>query len=191
MQLCGSLNFLWNFLSLELEWKHLFQSCGHCWVFQICWLIEGSTFTESSFTIWNSSTGIPSPPPALFLVMLPTWLHIPGCLALGEWSHHRDYLGHEDLFLYSSSLVAQMVKHLPAMRETRIWSLGWEDLLEKETATHSNTLAWRIPQTEEPDRLQSTDYSPQGRRELDTTERLHFLSLSLSVYSCHLFLITS
>ena len=40
----------------------LFQSCGHCWVFQICWHIECSTFTASSFRIWNSSTGIPSPP---------------------------------------------------------------------------------------------------------------------------------
>ena len=49
----------------------LFQSCGHCWVFQICWHIEHSTFTASSFRIWNSSTSIPSPPLALFVVMLP------------------------------------------------------------------------------------------------------------------------
>ena len=48
----------------------LFQSCGHCWVFQICWHIECSTFTASSLRIWNSSTGIPSPPLALFVVML-------------------------------------------------------------------------------------------------------------------------
>ena len=49
----------------------LFQSCGHCWVFQICWQTECSTFTASPFRIWNSSTGIPLPPLALFLVMLP------------------------------------------------------------------------------------------------------------------------
>ena len=49
----------------------LFQSCGHCWVFQICWHIDCSTFTASSFRIWNSSTGILSPPLALFVVMLP------------------------------------------------------------------------------------------------------------------------
>ena len=49
----------------------LFQSCGHCWGFQICWHIECSTFTRSSFRIWNSLTGIPSPPLALFVVMLP------------------------------------------------------------------------------------------------------------------------
>ena len=50
----------------------LFQSCGHCWVFQICWQIEYSTFTASSFRIWNSSTGIQSPPLALFIVILLT-----------------------------------------------------------------------------------------------------------------------
>ena len=48
----------------------LFQSWGHCWVFQICWHIECSTFKASSFRIWNSSTGIPSPPLALFIVIL-------------------------------------------------------------------------------------------------------------------------
>ena len=47
-------------------------------------------------------------------------------------------------------LVAQMVKHLPTMRETWIQSLGWEDLLEKEMATHSSILTWKIPWTEEP-----------------------------------------
>ena len=49
----------------------LFQSCGYYWVFQICWHIECNAFTSSSFRIWNSSTGIPSPPLALFIVMLP------------------------------------------------------------------------------------------------------------------------
>ena len=49
----------------------LFQSCGHCRVFQICWHIECSTFTASAFRIWNSSIGILSPPVALFVMMLP------------------------------------------------------------------------------------------------------------------------
>ena len=49
----------------------LFQFWGHCWVFQIYWHIECSTFTASSFRIWNSSAGIPSPPLTLFIVMLP------------------------------------------------------------------------------------------------------------------------
>ena len=54
-----------------------------------------------------------------------------------------------------ASLVAQTVKRLPAMGETRVRFLGQEDLLEKEMAIHSSTLAWKIPWTEEPDRLQS------------------------------------
>ena len=54
-----------------------------------------------------------------------------------------------------TSLVAQMVKRLPTMRETRVQSLGWEDLLEKEMATHSSILAWKIPRTEELGGLQS------------------------------------
>ena len=51
--------------------------------------------------------------------------------------------------------MAQAVNRLPAMRETWVRSLGWEDLLEKEIATHSSTLAWKIPWMEEPGRLQS------------------------------------
>ena len=54
-----------------------------------------------------------------------------------------------------ASLVAQMVKHLPAMWETWVQSLGQEDPLEEEMATPSSTLAWKIPWTEEPGRLQS------------------------------------
>ena len=54
-----------------------------------------------------------------------------------------------------ASLVAQTVKCLPAIRETQVQSLGWEDPLEKEMATHSSTLAWKILWMEEPDRLQS------------------------------------
>ena len=87
---------------------NLFQSCCHCWVFQIFWHIECSTFTASSFRIWNSSTGIPSPPLALFVVMLPKarltsdsrmsesgsrWVITPSWLS-GSWRS----------FLYSSSL---------------------------------------------------------------------------------------
>ena len=55
-----------------------------------------------------------------------------------------------------ASLVAQRIKHLPAMQETWVQSLGWEDPLEKEMATHSSILARRIPWTGEPGRLQST-----------------------------------
>ena len=54
-----------------------------------------------------------------------------------------------------TSLVAQTVKRLSTMRETWVRSLGWEDLLETEMAVHSRTIAWKIPWTEEPGRLQS------------------------------------
>ena len=60
--------------------------------------------------------------------------------------------------------VAQLVKNLPAMQETWVQSLGWEDPLEKEVATHSSNLAWEILWTEEPGRLQSV-----GLQESDTT----------------------
>ena len=66
------------------------------------------------------------------------------------------------------SLVAQMVKNPPAMQETWVQSLGWEDPLEEGMATHSNILAWRIPM----DRGACQGYSPWGRKELDMTERL-------------------
>ena len=69
--------------------------------------------------------------------------------------------------------MAQTVKHLPTIWETWVQFLGWEDLLEKEMATHSSILAWKIPWTEEPGRLQSMDC-----KESDTTEQLHFTSLS-------------
>ena len=59
------------------------------------------------------------------------------------------------LRFYGASLVAQMLKRLPVMRETRVRFLGQKDPLEKEMAIHSSTLAWKIPWTEEPDRLQS------------------------------------
>ena len=58
-----------------------------------------------------------------------------------------------------------MVKNLPAMQETQVQFLGWEDPLEKERATHSRILAWRIPWTGEPGGLKSV-----GSQELDTTE---------------------
>ena len=54
-----------------------------------------------------------------------------------------------------ASLVAHMVKHLPAMQETQLRYLGWEDPLEKEIATLSSSLAWKIPGTKEPSKLQS------------------------------------
>ena len=72
--------------------------------------------------------------------------------------------------------MARMVKNLPAMLETQVQSLGQEDPLEKEMATNSYILAWRIPWTEEPGLLQS-----MGGKELDMTKQLtlHFTSLGI------------
>ena len=58
--------------------------------------------------------------------------------------------------VFRASLVAQLVKNLPVMRETQVQSLGWEDPLENEIATHSSILAWKISWMEEPGGLQST-----------------------------------
>ena len=81
----------------------------------------------------------------------------------------------------AASVVTQMVKNLPAVQKTQVQSLGWEDPLEKEMATHSSILAWRILWTEEPGRLVSVpkefhgqrilaDYSTWGCKESDMTE---------------------
>ena len=71
-----------------------------------------------------------------------------------------------------ASQVAQLIKNLPAMQETQIWSLGWEDPLEKDMATHSSSLAWRIPWTEEPGRLQSMGLQRVGH---DWVTSLHVI----------------
>ena len=88
----------------------------------------------------------------------------------GRWeggSKGRDYM-----YAYGGSLVAQMVKSLPAVWETQVRSVGQEDPLEKEMATHSSILAWKIPRMEEPG-------IPWGHKYLDTTEQLHFSFLWL------------
>ena len=162
----------------------LFQSCGHCWVFQICWHIECSTFIASCFKIWNSSAGIPPPPLALFLVMLPktyltslsrasgsrwviTWLSLSRSLRSflyrsSVYSCHLFLISSASIrsFPHSSvgkestckakdsgsmpgsgrsagegigyplqyswaSLVAQLVKNLPAMQETWVGKIPW------------------------------------------------------------------
>ena len=107
----------------------LFQSCGYCWVSQICWHIECSTFIASSFSIWNSSTGIPSPPLALFIVMLPKahltlhskmsvsrWVITPSWLS-GSWRSFSPsssvYFYH--LFLICSAFVYRYFVILPPL----------------------------------------------------------------------------
>ena len=115
----------------------LFQSCGHCWVFHICWHIECSTCIASSFRIWSSSTGIPSPPLALFVVMLPKahltsysrmsgsrWVITPSWLSV-LWRS----------FLYSSSLYS---RHLFLISSASLRSIPFLSFIEP-------TFAWNVP----------------------------------------------
>ena len=109
---CEMSAIVWKFecslaLPFEIGMKSdLFQSCGHYWVFQICWHIECSTLTATSFRIFNSSAGIPSPPLALFVVMLPktqltSHSRISGCM----WVTIASWLsGSLRFFSYNSSL---------------------------------------------------------------------------------------
>ena len=123
---------VWAFFSIAFLWDwnetDLFQSCGHCWVFQICWHIEYSTLTASSFWIWNSSAEILSPLLALFVVMLSKahltlhsrmsgsrWVITPLCLS-GSWrsflySFYSSsvYSGH--FFLISSAYIRSIPFH--------------------------------------------------------------------------------
>ena len=115
----------------------LFQSCGHCWDFQICWHIECSPFAASSFRIWNSSAGIPPPPLGLLVVMLPKahltshsrmsgsrWVITPSWLS-GSWSS----------FLYSSSVYSH---HLFLISSASVRSLPFLSFIEP-------IFAWNVP----------------------------------------------
>ena len=157
----------------------LFQSCVHCWVFQICWHIECSTFTASYFRIWNSSTGIPSPPLALFIVMFPKahltshsrmsgsrWVIPPSWLS-GTWSS----------FLYSSSvysyclflIFSASVRTIPFLSFIEpIFAQNWRRKLQPTPVL--------LPGKSHRQRS-LVGYSPLGRKESDTTERLHFYFL--------------
>ena len=101
---------VWTFFALPFLWigmkTDLFQSCDYCYIFQICWHIECSTFTASSFRIWNSSTGIPSCPLALFKVMLPkTDLTSHSRMSGSRWVVIPSWLSESwKSFLYNSSV---------------------------------------------------------------------------------------
>ena len=83
-------------------------------------------------------------------------------------------------WLYKASLVAQMVKRLPAMWETLVRSLCWEDPLEKEMATHSSTVAWKIPWTKEPGRLQSMGLQRVGHNWVTSLSFFFLLAFEIS-----------
>ena len=103
----------------------LFQSCGHCWVFQICWHIECRTLTASPLRILNSSTGIPSPPLALFVVMLPkAHLTSHSRLSGSRWIEPR-YLMSDIMVIqtwFTAWLIASLSYASP-FTTTRLWSM--------------------------------------------------------------------
>ena len=156
-----------------------FQSCGHCWVFQICWHIECSTFSASSFRICNGLTGFPSLPLSLFVLILckthltsharmsgSRWVITPSWLS-GSW---RSFLYHSSvyschLFLVSSASL-RSIPFLSFIEPIFAWNIPLVSvlffkkslvfpILEKEMATHSSVLAWRIPGKGEPGGLPS------------------------------------
>ena len=106
------------------------------------------------------------------------------------YSIRKKFLFHLQIYCLhlGTSLVAQMVKHLSTMRETRVQSLGWEDPLEKEMAIHSSTIAWKIPWTEEPGRLQSTGSQSWTRLGDFTSDREKANCRTLAESICFLFL---
>ena len=101
MQLCGSLSILWHCLSLGLEWKLTFSSLMATAEFSKFAGILSAILSQhhfSGFEIAQLEFHHLHYLCSQWCFVRPTWLHIPGCLALGQWSYHRDYLGHEDLF---------------------------------------------------------------------------------------------
>ena len=124
--------FLWDGMKIDL-----FQSCGHCWVFQIYWHIACSTFTASSFRIWNSSTGIPSPALALFVEVLPKahltshsrmsgsrWVIPPSWLS---WSW-RSFLYSSSVYSWHLFLISSGHDYSIAFLKLKIYFKKWDIL---------------------------------------------------------------
>ena len=115
----------------------LFQSCGYCWVFQICWHIECSTFTASSFRIWNSSAGILSPPLALSVMMLPR-AHLTSHTRMSglRWVNTPSWLsGSCSPFPYSSSVYSY---HLFLISSASVRAIPFPSFIVP-------ILAWNVP----------------------------------------------
>ena len=126
--------FLWDGIGMKTD---LFQFCGHCWVFQICWHIECSTFTASSLRIWNSSTGVLSPLLALFVVMLSkAHLTSHSRMSGSRWVTTPSWLsGSRRSFLYSYSVYSC---HLFLMSSASVRSIQFLSFIEP-------IFAWNAP----------------------------------------------
>ena len=115
----------------------IFQYCGYCWVFQICWHIQYSTFTASSFRIWNSSSGIPSPPLTLFVVMLPkAHLTLHSRMSGSRWVITPSWFpGSWRSFFYSSSVYSCLFFLISSASVRSIPFLSFIELI----------FAWNVP----------------------------------------------
>ena len=150
---------VWTFFGIAFLWDwmktDLFQSCGHCWVFQICWHIECNTFTASSSRIWNSSTGIPPPPLVLFIMMLPKahltlhsriygsrWVITPSWSS-GSWrsSLYGSAVNCCHLFLISSAFV-RSISFLSFIVPTFAWNVPSVSLIFLNIPSHKCTSAY-------------------------------------------------
>ena len=146
--------------------------------------------------VWPIPLSLPPAPLHLILGSVrPLWVHQDHRLMTQRWLLPQEPKSHEhDSFrvlktepgnwCFWASLVAQKVKHLFAMRETRVQPLGWEDPLEKEMATHSTTLACKIPWTEGPGRLHSTG-SQRVKHDRATSLSLFFIMAEHSRDGAH------
>ena len=183
---------VWTFFGIVLLWdwnvNWPFQSCGHCWVFQICCHIEWSTLTESSFRIWNNLAGFQLPPLALFIVMLPS--------RLPRWFSHKESTwnagdmgsipgsgrcpggGPSNPLQYScleNPVDRGAWQSMGSQRSGHNWS-DWAHTASIGKPDFTLQGVW----------LQVSDHTTMVIQVIKT-----FLYLSSSVYSCHLFLISS
>ena len=137
--------------------------CRHEWTSMHWPQCTGVSFQRVSFwekgTWWLSTYSAPLTTDVLQMPLLPNLSFLPDFLVtLHKFTHLIDLefinqINVNRLLYTRASLVVQRLKHLPAMWETQVRSLDWEDPLEKEMATHSSILAWRIPWMEGPGRL--------------------------------------
>ena len=144
---------VWTFFGIDLLGigmkTDLFQSCGHCWVLQILWHIECSTFTASFSRIWNSSTGIPSPPLALFTMML-SEAHFTSHSKMSgsRWVITSSWLsGSWRSFLYSSSVYYSAIKiwvSFSEVDEPRACYTEWSKSEREKQILHVNAHIWNL-----------------------------------------------
>ena len=133
----------------ELNWKLEQRNTGGAWSILQCQKIRKENKMKQNDEAHQRGTR-------------PNLRELPVAKAGTIWAIKQCSFGLE-YSLEGASLIAQSVKNLPVMEDTWIWFLGQEDTLEKETATHSSILAWRIPWTEEPGRLQPMELQESTR----------------------------